>query len=75
MKHTSPLTTLEDQLQYLKLDHIRDHYEVVATQAAQKQWSHVAYLTELIQQQALQRQDRATARRITQARFPQIKTL
>jgi DNA replication protein DnaC len=75
MKQTSPPTTLEDQLQYLKLDYIREHYEAVATQAAQKQWSHVAYLTELVQHQALQRQDRATARRICQARFPQIKTL
>ena len=47
----------------------------MAKQAAEKQWNHVHYLTELIQAQTQQRRDRATERRIGQARFPQIKTL
>ena len=66
---------LDQHLIYLKLHFIRENYESMAKQAAEKQWNHVHYLTELIQAQAHQRRDRAIERRIGQARFPQIKTL
>jgi DNA replication protein DnaC len=66
---------LDQHLSYLKLLSIRENYEALAKQAAQKQWTHIQYLAELIQAQALQRRDRAIERRICQARFPQIKTL
>ncbi len=68
-------TNLDELLKYLKLHFIRENYEALAKQAAQKQWSHVNYLTELIMAEANLRQDRATERRIRSARFPQIKTL
>ncbi len=47
----------------------------MATQAAQKQWSHVDYLDRLTQGEADLRRDRATQNRIRLARFPVIKTL
>ena len=66
---------LDQHLSYLKLLFIRENYESMAKQAAQKQWTHIQYLAELIQAQTHQRHDRAIERRIYQARFPQIKTL
>jgi DNA replication protein DnaC len=69
------LSELDEQLNYLKLSSIRENYEPLAKQATQNQWTHVQYLSELIQQQTNQRYDRAIERRISQARFPQIKTL
>jgi len=66
---------LDHQLDYLKLQSIRENYESLAKQAAQKQWTHIQYLAELIQAQTHMRRDRAIERRICQARFPQIKTL
>lgn len=69
------LSELDQQLNYLKLSSIRENYEPMAKQAAQNQWTHVQYLSELIQEQTNQRHDRAIERRISQARFPQIKTL
>lgn len=66
---------LREQLTYLKLQFIQEHFEELASQAAERQESHVDYLIRLIEGQSAQRQDRATQRRIQQARFPVIKTL
>jgi len=68
-------TGLDEKLSYLKLSYIRENYELLAKRAAEKQWTHVNYLTELATAEANLRQDRATERRIRAARFPQIKTL
>ena len=68
-------TGIEEKLSYLKLSFMRENYESLAKKAAQKQWTHVNYLTELATAEANLRQDRATKRRISAARFPQIKTL
>lgn len=70
-----PNAELRKQLDYLKLLFLREHFEELAQQAAQGQWSHLDYLSRLIEGEAHQRQDRATQRRIQQARFPVIKTL
>ena len=70
-----PLPPLEQQLNYLKLYSFRDNYDALAKQAVHKNWTHVHYLAELTQAEANLRKDRATQRRISQARFPQIKTL
>ena len=40
-------TGLEEKLSYLKLSFMRENYESLAKKAAQKQWTHVNYLTEL----------------------------
>jgi DNA replication protein DnaC len=68
-------TGLDEKLSYLKLSYMRENYESLAKRAAEKQWTHVNYLTELATAEANLRQDRATERRIRTARFPQIKTL
>jgi DNA replication protein DnaC len=72
---TTDHTKLDDHLSYLKLVYMRENYESLARKAAQKQWTHVNFLTELITAEANLKKDRATKRRIRLARFPQIKTL
>lgn len=67
--------TVQEQLTYLKLPFIREHFEPLAKQAAQAHWGHVDYLAGLVEGEALDRQQRAIGRRIRQARFPVIKTL
>jgi DNA replication protein DnaC len=66
---------LDQHLSYLKLPFMAQHYNELAQQAATKQWSHLDYLTTLMQGEADWRRDRATQNRIRQARFPVIKTL
>ena len=66
---------LGEKLSYLKLSYMRENYESLAKKAAQKQWTHVNYLTELTTAEANLKKDRATKRRIRAARFAQLKTL
>ena len=66
---------LHEHLSYLKLVYMSENYESLAKKAVQKQWTHVNYLTELTTAEANQKKDRATKRRISAARFPQVKTL
>lgn len=66
---------LEQYLSHLKLPYIRDNYESVAKIAAQKQWPHVQYLSELAKQESRLRRDKTIQRRIRMAKFPVIKTL
>ncbi|EFK09066.1 IstB-like ATP-binding protein [delta proteobacterium NaphS2] len=68
-------SNIENNLSYLKLPFIRDHYDPMAKEAARKNWAHVQYVAKLIEGEASFRQDRATKRRIRFARFPVIKTL
>ncbi len=66
---------LNEQLSYLRLPYIRENHASCAQKAAQKQWTHLHYLGELIQGEANMRRDSAIQRRIRTARFPVIKTL
>ncbi len=75
MKKSGNNPPLDEKLRYLKLSYIVENYESLAKTAAQKQWSHLQYLTELIEEEAKERHDRATTRRIRLAHFPCIKTL
>jgi DNA replication protein DnaC len=75
---TPPPTTPDNliaQLQYLKLVFVREHFEALAKEAAVNQWTHVQYLTALMEGEALARRQRSIQRRIRQARFPVVKTL
>ena len=56
-------TKLIQQLTYLNLPFIQENYEDFTAQAVAKQWSHVEYLTRLIDGENAARQDRATKRR------------
>ena len=66
---------LRQQLTYLKLPFIEQHLDELATQAAAAQWSHVEFLSRLIDGEAHERQERACQRRISQAHFPVVKLL
>src|SRR6186713_2981596 len=70
-----PLSTMDQHLAYLKLSFIAEQYTALATQAADKAWSHVDYLARLMEGEVDVRRDRATKSRIRLARFPVIKTL
>jgi len=74
-KATAAPDELQQHLAYLNLPVMREHVEELARQAADKQWSHMAFLSRLVEGEAALRQDRARARRIQQARFPVLKTL
>ena len=64
-----------NQLAYLNLQFIQQHFEELACQAAKNQSSHLDFLCRLIEGETDRRRDGATQRRIRQARFPVIKTL
>ena len=66
---------LDNNLNYLKLPFMADNYDSLAGHAANEQWGHVQYLTKLIEGESDQRRDRATQRRVRQARLPVIKTM
>ena len=66
---------MREQLASLKLLAVQEHYAALATDAAQKQWTHVDYLARLIDGEAQRRQEAAIQRRIVAARFPCVKTL
>ena len=67
--------TLEGHLAYLKLTTVQQHYVSLAQTASEQQWPPVQYLETLIEEETRQRQQRATERRLRQARFPVTKTL
>ncbi len=70
-----PLDLLEQHLKYLKLPYVAEHHNEVVGRAAKQEWSHLKLLQTLMEGEAEYRKDRATQRRIRQARFPVIKTL
>ena len=70
-----PDTTLPGYLAYLRLHSIHQHYPSLADQAGREHWTHVQYLSRLIEAEALARLDRATQKRLRLARFPVVKTL
>jgi DNA replication protein DnaC len=73
-KRRKPGSSLDEQLHFLNLPFARQHFDELAQQAAREEWSHVQYLTRLIEGEAAYRQERSTQRRIRNARFPMIKT-
>ena len=66
---------LRERLATLNLPFIHEHHQALANTAADKHWSHIDYLGELISGEAAQRDDRRVQRRIQMARFPVLKTL
>ena len=67
--------TLAGYLAYLRLHDIHQHYQPLADQASREDWTHVQYLSRLVEGEALARMDRATQKRLRDARFPVLKTL
>jgi len=66
---------LNGYLKDLLLTWPREHYEALAEQAAADNWTHVDYLTRLLEGEHLRRRDNRIQRRIQTARFPVAKSL
>ena len=66
---------LHSHMGALNLPFMREHHQAYAQSAADKHWSHLQYLTELISAEAAARDDRRVQRCIHLARFPVLKTL
>ena len=83
MRHNRPPATgsqsasaaLRTHLTNLKLSYLLEHLDELTQQAAAEQWSHLDYLTRLIEGEAHRREDRSVQRRIGLARFPVLKTI
>jgi DNA replication protein DnaC len=68
-------TILDQQLDELKLPFLKEHHLALGQQAAAQSWSHVDYMTRLIDGQYQQRRQHRIERRIQAAHFPVVKTL
>ena len=66
---------LRSNMTALRLPFMLEHHQAFAQTAADKQWSHLDYLTELVSGEAGARDDRRVQRCIQLARFPVLKTL
>lgn len=67
--------SLDNQLTYLKLSYFKEQYEPMAQEAARDSWTHLDYLSRLIEGEFQRRTDNRVRCRIQSARFPVIKTL
>ena len=68
-------SALLEQMRALNLPFMLENHQGFAQSAADKHWSHLDYLTELLSGEAAAREDRRVQRCIKQARFPVLKTL
>lgn len=75
MNDNTTINPLEADLRMLGLTFMADHYAQVSAKAARDQIGHQEYLAQLAKGELDLRHDRATARRVRNARFPVIKTL
>jgi len=66
---------LRQHMTALRLPFMLEHHQAFAHSAADKHWSHLEYLTELVNGEAAARDDRRVQRCIQLARFPVLKTL
>ena len=71
----SDLTRLDAQLHRLQLHYMQSHYQALASKAAEQQRSHLDYLEQLVEGEAMMRENRSIERRIKNARFPVLKSL
>jgi len=71
----TPQVLLEHHLKALRLPTILRDYDKVARQCAQEKVDFTRYLLRLTELELLDRERRATERRIRQARFPVVKSL
>jgi DNA replication protein DnaC len=73
--HDTPQVLLEHHLKQLRLPTFLREYDKVARQCAAESVDYPRYLLRLTEQELLDRERRATERRIHQARFPVVKSL
>src|SRR5271154_5550675 len=70
----TPQVLLEHHLKQLRLPTFLREYDKVARQCASESADYPRYLLRLTEQELLDRERRATERRIHQARFPVVKS-
>ena len=75
MKDNKTIHQLEGNLHILGLPFMAEHHSQLAAKAARDSLGHVDYLAGLAEGELNMRRDRATLRRIKNARFPVVKTL
>ena len=77
MRLMSDLTdaVIEQHLKTLKLPTMRRAYGQLARQAGADSWTYAEYLRELLDSEIRAREASTTARRLREARFPDLKTL
>ncbi len=75
MKDDKTISQLEGELRILGLPFMAEHHSPLAAKAARDSLGHVDYLAGLACGELNLRRDRATLRRIKNARFPVLKTL
>ena len=63
------------QARVLKMPGLGRVFEAMARQAREERWSHEDYLREVLSAEQLSRQDSAVKQRLSDARFPELKTL
>jgi DNA replication protein DnaC len=66
---------IREQTKQLKLPGIGRSYPQVGRQAREESWPYEEYLRELLDTELRSRHDRAAARRLREAHFPDVKTL
>ena len=66
---------IQQLLKTLKLPAMRREYDQLARQARADSWSYEEYLRELLDIEIRAREASTTARRLSEARFPDLKTL
>jgi DNA replication protein DnaC len=66
---------LEEQLSYLNLPFLRENFKTLIDQAARKKTPHLDFFSSIVADEVAAKQERAALRRISQARFPYIKSL
>jgi DNA replication protein DnaC len=70
-----PQNLLLDQLASLRLAYLSENCQKLADQAARDHWTHLDYLSRLIEGENHRRHDAQMTRRVAAARFPVLKTL
>jgi DNA replication protein DnaC len=66
---------IQEHCKELKLCSIANEYQALARQAQDGNWSYESFLQELLEREVIQRHQNTSARRLREARFPDIKTL
>src|SRR5580765_8169655 len=68
-------STIREYARQLRLPTLGSHFVKLAEQAVKQKHSHCAYLEALLNAELEERERHAVARRITEAKFPKVKTL
>lgn len=75
MSESARAAVIEEHCKQLKLPTVLREYPAMARQATSDGWAFEDYLHQLLEAEVLARQESVAARRLKEARFPDMKTL